>query len=191
MIYLIGGAPRIGKSIIAKELAQKIGAELVATDDLEMPKNDLPELSFSGDPAENILTSDERVSLQVSHSELSEPNIEHIISVAFNEQKNLVLEGIHLLPSAVAKYVQKYSVAAVFIGWRNADAVFNGMALNNSPTDWLKDSAEMVRRQVADFTLAFSEYIVTETEKYGLSYMERSEDFKGDIQKIILMVTKS
>jgi shikimate kinase len=38
MIYLVGGAPRIGKSIIGKKLASLVSAEFVSTDDLEMPK---------------------------------------------------------------------------------------------------------------------------------------------------------
>lgn len=35
MIYLIGGAPRVGKSIIGKKLANIVGATFVSTDELD------------------------------------------------------------------------------------------------------------------------------------------------------------
>ncbi len=190
MIYLIGGAPRIGKSILAKEFAKQVGAEVVSTDGLEMSNNNLPKLGFCGDPEENILPPMERVRLQTAYSEVLEPTIEHLISTAFNEQKKIIIEGIHLLPSHVVKYIQKYSATAVFVGWKDAKVVLNGMAQNNNPNDWLKDSNETVRRQVADFTIAFSEYISTEAEKHDLPYTERTEDFQSDIKRIISTLTK-
>ena len=38
MIFLIGGAPRVGKSTIAKQFARSIKGRFVSTDELEMPQ---------------------------------------------------------------------------------------------------------------------------------------------------------
>ena len=188
MIYLIGGAPRIGKSIIARELANKIDAKFVSTDDLEMPKGGLTWPSFSDNPLENTTTPSERVNLQIEISKALEPTIENLITKASYEQKNVVIEGIHLLPSHVVQYIQKYSAKAIFIGWKDAMAVLAGMAQNDNPNDWLKDANEDVRRQVVGFTVAFSEYIEPEAKKYGLSYIERTENFVEDVKHVISML---
>lgn len=66
MIYLIGGSPRVGKSIIASKLSKSIGAKLVSTDDLKVPQHNLPGICFSGDPKENVMTPKERVNLKAA-----------------------------------------------------------------------------------------------------------------------------
>jgi 2-phosphoglycerate kinase len=120
------------------------------------------------------------VKLQVKIAEALQPLTEALIIEAHNDQKNIVVEGIHLLPSYVAGYIQKYSAKAVFVGWKDSEMVLIGMKQNDKPNDWLKEANAAVRRQVADFTVAFSEYIEPEAKKYGITYIERKEDFAKD-----------
>jgi hypothetical protein len=71
------------------------------------------------------------------------------------------------------------------MGSRDVELILRGISQNTSPNNWLKDSNEVVRRQVAEFVRAFSSYIFNETKRLQLPYKERSEDFQADIVDVI------
>ena len=132
MIYFIGGAPRIGKSIVASELAKKINAELISTDELEnkvsssMSEDERSELfplqGFSGDPNENSLTVSERVKLQIIGARSLENELEKIVTHALENNRSVVIEGVHILPQFIRRLTEDLGgehFCVVFIGSEN------------------------------------------------------------------------
>ncbi|MEK7625279.1 MAG: hypothetical protein AAB467_02930 [Patescibacteria group bacterium] len=185
MIYIIGGAPRVGKSIIAGRLYAKIGARLISTDNLEMPSNNLEPIGFFGNSEENILTPEARVELQIAEANLLQKTIQQIISKSVIGHEDVIIEGIHLLPNYVDRVRKEYGlkiIRPIFFGSRNIKLVFSGMVQNTNPNDWLKESSEIVRRQVAEFTCSFSRFLYQETRMYGLEYIEKSDNFESDVE---------
>lgn len=184
MIYLIGGAPRVGKSIIAKKLSLATSFKVISTDDLEISPDHRLLPGFSGDPSENTLSPDERVRLLVREAGFLQPKIEELIKKARVNNTDLIIEGVQLLPGHVAKLAPA-DLRPIFIGSRDIKLILQGMAQNTQPNDWLKNANEVVRRQAAEFTCAFSRCIFNETTKYQMPYKERTENFEADVDNII------
>jgi len=196
MIYLIGGAPRVGKSIIAKAFAEELGARFVSTDDLEKvvvnrtPKKELTERfplsGFSFDPLKNTLSPDERARLQIISARSIENEIDHVVQEADSSSQPLILEGVHLLPDYVNKLIQKFGAAhirVVFIGATNKELALEGIERNSSPDDWLQEAGQAVREQVAEFVVSYSNYIRSQVMEYGLAWIERTNDFRYDKER--------
>jgi len=188
MIYLIGGAPRVGKSIIAKQFAESIKGRFVSTDELENPDDQQPSVIFYSDPKKNILTPSQRIESVKNEAKQIASNITNVIDKAIKEPQDTVIEGVHLFPAYVDNFIRKFgkdNIKAIFIGSRNIELVLEGMARNISQNNWLKDFNQEVLRQIALFTKAFSDYLYDECKKYNLLYKERSNDFQKDIHDII------
>lgn len=187
MIYLIGGAPRVGKSIIAKQFAKSINAKFVSTDDLENPDQG-PSVIFYSDPKKNILTPSQRIDSIKQEAKQITSKFMDIIDKAVDKPQDTVIEGVHLFPFQVNQAIGKFGktkIKAIFIGSENIDLVLEGMNKNTGPNNWPKDYNQEVLGQIALFTKAFSHYLSTECKKHKLHYKERSNDFQKDIRDII------
>lgn len=96
-----------------------------------------------------------------------------------------MIEGVHLLPSYVTRYAKDYSAVARYIGCKDPLRVFNGINLDDSPGNWLRNSDDAVKHQIAEFSATYSTFIEGEAEKFRLSYFERSADFGNDIESAL------
>jgi 2-phosphoglycerate kinase len=188
MIYLISGSPRVGKSIIDKQFAEYIKGRFVSTDDLEDPNSQQPSVIFYSDPKKNILKPIQRIESVKNEAKQIISEIEDIISKSVDKHQNTVIEGVHLFPSYVDKFVKKFGkekIKVIFIGSTNIDLILDGMKKNTSPNNWLKEFNQEVLRQIAKFTKAFSDYLYHECKRYNFLYKERSNDFQKDIRNVI------
>lgn len=197
MIYLIGGAPRVGKSIVAELVAKDRKVKVVSTDDLcartmeSMTAEDIrikfPYPSFSGDASENKLSPKELVDLQITSAQSLEPVIDRLIAEGAKSRGSLVIEGVHLMPDHVRDLMTEHgssAIRSVFLGSCDVARVVKGIQSNTSPKNWLKESDPEVIQQVANFVVAFSQRIQKEAERRQLSYQERTDDFEGDMRRI-------
>jgi len=197
MIYLIGGSPRVGKSIIAKSVAKKQKTEIISTDDVcedyfkhlsdEEKKAKFPLPSFSGNASENTLKPEEWVDLQIISAKSLETELSRIISEAIAEDKTVVIEGVHLLPEYVSSILAKYGsdkIRALCIGLTDVDQAVEGIMRNTNPDNWMRESNSDVVRQVAESIVAFSVRIQEDAMRNHLPYKERTEDFEGDVISI-------
>ena len=187
MIYLIGGAPRTGKSTIAKQFAEFIGGRFVSTDELESPSQD-QSVFFSDDATKNILTPKEKLDSVINEANEIIHDIDGIINTAFSNNEIIVIEGVHLFPKHASELIIKFgekNLKAIFIGSSNIELMLQGMNQNTSPNNWPKDFNREVKRQIALFTKYFSDYIGAESKKYNLPYKERSDNFQRDTNEVI------
>jgi len=188
MIYLIGGAPRIGKSIIAKQLARDIKAKFVSTDELEKPDNDSESVIFYEDSKKNTLTPEERIESVKKEAEEIIAEIESIIGRSVNQSQDIVIEGVHLFPNYVYNFLNKFGkgkIKAIFSGSTNIKFILEGLKKSTGPNNWHKDFNQEVQMQIALFVQVFSKHLIKECKKYGLEYKERSNDFKKDGEDIL------
>lgn len=197
MIYLIGGAPRVGKSVLAKRVADTLQIPCISTDILcskmkkalsvEEKNGRFPLPPFSGTASENTLTPEARVELQLLSAKSLEPEMEALIAEALSEQESLVIEGVHLLPEYVRGLLTRQgatNIRALFIGQTDIDAVLEGIQKNTNPDNWMREADPAVIRQVAVFVAAFSTRIHQEAKTFDLPYHERTADFEGDMKRL-------
>lgn len=196
MIYLIGGAPRVGKSTLAKKIADSTKSHVVSTDAVcsqmidrlsaEEKRILFPVPSFSGTTSENTLTPKERVELQHISAKSVEPELDKVITQALDENESIVIEGIHLFPNYVHQLLLKHGpakFATLFIGQTATDLVVEGIIKNTSPNNWLRESNPDVIRQVAEFVAVFSKHIREEAALHDLIYQERTPSFEHDLER--------
>ena len=187
MIYLIGGAPRTGKSTIAKQFAKFIDGRFVSTDELEDPSQD-QSVFFSDDATKNILAPKERLESVINDTNQIIHKIDNIINAATSNNEVIVIEGVHLFPKYVSDLIKKFgekNLKAIFIGSSDIELMLQGMNQNTSPNNWPKNFSQEVKRQIATFTKAFSDYIEAESKKYNLQYKKRSDNFQKDTNEVI------
>lgn len=188
MIYLIGGSPRVGKSIIAKQFAENIKGKFVSTDELDTSDISSPRVIFYDNPKKNIIVPSQRIEFVKNEAERIIPAIDNIISQSLENSKDTIIEGVHLFPSYVDKFIKKFgrdNLTVIFICSTNIELVIEGMVKNTGSNNWSKEFNQEVLEQIATFTKFFSDYLCQECKRYNLLYKERSNDFQKDILEII------
>lgn len=198
MIYLLGGAPRVGKSIIGRELAKATEFDYVSTDDVtekalaaiskERQAILFPGPNFFRNPEENILSPMERTTLLMISNGSLRPDIDAIVRNAIAEHKNLVVEGAHLLASHARELEDEFGseqVRSLFVGWKDVDAIGNGIHQDTGDRNWLKHGSPAVVQQVAEFVAAYSTRLQSDAEQHNVTYRERTPNFSADTECVL------
>ncbi|MGP4016641.1 hypothetical protein [Saccharopolyspora sp. 5N708] len=124
-VVLIGGTSNVGKSTVARAVADRLGFEYRSTDGLARHPGRpwrTPEREVPAHVAEHYgsLDVDELITSVLDHYERLWPRIEELITdhaVGTSARSGLVLEGSALWPARVAKLTVPHTVA----GWLVAD----------------------------------------------------------------------
>lgn len=206
--YFIGGAPRIGKSILAYSLAKEIGGHVVSTDSIRNAAKkassdkdgdlfiinrieNIPEAEWLG----NYLKSPEKiVDAQNRESVAVYPSVVSFCNSFVEDSAVHIVEGVALLPSLVAEMKNKPK-HIIYVGNTNKKHVEAMLAYGEKypQQDWMtamgygKDKIEAM----ANFVCSMSLYFKNEAEKYGFPYYEiNDEDFEESIKGIIKKMKK-
>ena len=206
--YFIGGAPRIGKTILSLALAEKVKGHFVSTDSI---RNAAKKACNDKDSDLFILNKTEHIPEEewlIDHNELPEkvidyqnresialwPSIVSFCNSFCEDNATHVVEGVALLPSLVSQMKDKPK-NVFYIGNTNENH-FHSMldfAKNFPQWDWMGASgySDEKIKAMANFVKEMSMYFKNEAEKYGFPYYEIDEDnFEGSIARIIEDVIK-
>lgn len=206
--YFIGGAPRIGKTILSLVLAEKINGHFVSTDSI---RNAAKKACKDENNDLFILNKTEHIPEEEwlkDHNELPEKVIEYqnresialwpsIVSFCNSfceDNATHVVEGLALLPSLISQMKNKPK-HIFYVGNTNEKHVQSMLdfAKNSPQWDWMGASgySDEKIRAMANFVKEMSLYFKNEAEKFGFPYYEiDDEDFNGSISRIIESVTK-
>lgn len=202
--YFIGGAPRVGKTILSQLLAKKVGScFVVSTDSI---RSAVRESCVDENSDLFILNKLENVSEEnwlKNHNELPEKVIEYqnresiavwssIVSFCnnFSEDDAIhIIEGVALLPSLVSG--MKNKPKHIFYVGNTSEKHLNSMldfSKNFPEKDWMSAYGYSKERieATSNFVREMSLYFKNEAEKYGFPYYEINDnDFNGSIERII------
>ena len=176
MLFLVSGASRSGKTLIAKKILADNRIPYLSLDWLMMGFNDgMPEYGIH-----HLLWPNEI-------AEKMEPFLLGMIDRVLVDGTDYVIEGEAMLPQVVANLVEKYpdKIKVVFVGFTEIN-VKNKVALvkehRDGENDWLtNESDEFIRGHIENM-IAYSKMIKSGCEKHGLPYFDTSEDFLEAIQ---------
>ncbi len=204
MIYFIGGAPRTGKSQLAKRLSVATGFSWLSTDNLRESSEFLEVIPRSNPllsnwinwresnyisktfsiPVEKIIENQNLESLEVSKL------VKGFVQSLDYNNRDFILEGVALLPEFFDNdFINKYRIKFVCVG--NTDfATFRKYSWENRVDgDWLEKVDERLFDNVILFSVKFSEIFRDESEHRGFKYYEvRSETFSNDLDSIIKLI---
>ena len=175
MLYLVSGASRSGKTLIARRILADKQVPYLSLDWLMMGfNNGLPDYRIH-----HLLWPDEI-------AEKMWPFLRSVIDSMLIDGMDYVIEGEAMLPPSIAGLVEKHpgKVRAVFLGYTDIDVEDKAALVKKfsaGDNDWLtSESDEYIRDHIGNM-IVYSKRIKKGCEKHGLPYLDTSKDFPGAI----------
>jgi len=199
MIYLIGGAPRTGKSILSNLLMRELSVSWLSTDALRTIVHDVTPVGERAArfPYGGFTSADQLTDMQVKQMvdwQIVETNslqscIDSLIHHQIGVRDSQILEGVHILPQHVRILMDdptcKDQIRAVFIVSEDTTIQLQAMRKNTSHFDWLEGASDKTRESVAAFVVAYGKWIRDECEKYELPCVTRRGAFDHENSEIM------
>ncbi len=199
MIYLIGGSPRSGKSILSRQLAKKLNIGYISTDNLrpviikyfsrrqqalkfpfiKMFDSTEVEKFFQKYDGESQLKAD------LIESRTIWPGVRSLIDHLIACRMDYVIEGVHLLPNYInrlKKHEKELKIA--YLVKRDAELLLKGLKKSRENNDWIaahiKD--DDVLRLAARSIAVYGEYFYRETGKYSFKTINTEIAFNNKLR---------
>ena len=170
MIYLVGGAPRTGKSLLGRHLAAEQRMGWIGTDLL------FELLRVANDPGvpQEWNAAPDRIR---ATAEWFMPFLDRFIWGLSSQADNYLIEGVGFLPEQAVAYSQEYEVRAVFLGCSTMTLRRFDAYPGRSPG--YGQLPEALRRQIVADVPAWSAYIESECAQWGVPYVDLADDFEA------------
>jgi 2-phosphoglycerate kinase len=201
VIFLLGGPPRVGKSIISSEIRQKHAVSVVSTDTLGAVLENVlspevaPDLFVFGKFDE--MPMDERVKLLIKdpaelidyvrkESHVVWTAVEAFIRRENNEGRDVLVEGVAVLPELVNQ-LEDIPHRVVFIGNQGENHKENiKKSAAENQHDWMRGASDQYIGAFAVFVKRMSAYIEQEARKYDFEYIEMNQELFGDAAEEVM-----
>lgn len=201
MIFLLGGPPRVGKSIIASEIQQRHVVSVVSTDTLGAVLENVlspeaaPDLFVLGEF--NELPMAERVKFIMKdqaglidyvrkESQVIWEAVEAFIRRETDEGRDVLIEGVAVLPELMSR-IEDIPHRVVFIGNQGDNHQENiKKSAEENEHDWMREVSDLYIGAFAMFVKWMSAYIEQEAKKYGFEYIEMDKKLFGDMTKEVM-----
>jgi len=168
MIYLVGGAPRAGKSILSQRISAKLKIGWISTDllmELLRVKNDEGVIVEWNAAPEAVAAA----------AEWFFPYLERFAWGVSSLAESYVIEGVNFLPAQVALLAAHYPIRAVFLG--RSKMTLEQFDQFPGRSRGYAGLPEAMRRQIVQDVPLWSEFVRQEAECFGYPYVDMSDDF--------------
>jgi 2-phosphoglycerate kinase len=182
VIYLVGGAPRAGKSILGQQVAANMKIGWVSTDLLYtiLRMTDVKGIKTEWNATPEAITA---------NAEWFFPYLERFVWGVASLAENYLIEGVDFLPAQVKQLSTQYQLQVVFLGCSKMTLEhfdqFPGHSRGYS------DLPEELRRQFAKDVPLWSEFIRQECESFGYPYIDTVKDFPQQLALAESILTAS
>lgn len=174
MIYIIGGAPRVGKTILAQRIASKLKIGWISTDLLieVLRAKDVDGTKSEWDASPEAITA---------AAEWFFPCLERFIWGVNSQAGDYVIEGVDFLPKQVTQLSTKYNIRSVFLGC--AQMSFERFDQYPGHSPGYSSLPEEMRRQFARDIPLWSEFIQQEARRFSKPYIDMSNEFSSRLSE--------
>lgn len=180
MIYLVGGAPRTGKSILGQQVAARLNIGWVSTDLLM-------ELLRAKHVAGVKMVWDASPQAIMDTAEWFYPCLERFIWGVNAMTESYLIEGVDFLPAQAAQLAAHYPISAVFLGCAHMTPErfdqFPGRSRGYAHLP------EPQRRQFAHDVPLWSAFVRQEAERCHYPYIDTSDDFPTRLREAKAILT--
>jgi 2-phosphoglycerate kinase len=204
MIYLIGGSPRSGKSKLAKIFAEKKSIPYFSADDLRpviqayLSKDSLEEkipnefmyanCNFDNDVYFEKYSAAETIETDLIDSHTLFTGIESLINHFHLTERDLIIEGVQLLPELVFGLMNKdyyAQIKIVYLVKTDAKKIRDDIEKNDPKSDWLLQNTKKTETldKAANMLSDYGKYFTRESEKYGFALFNTENDFFDTLDK--------
>ena len=201
MIFLLGGPPRVGKSIISNQIRHKHAVSVVSTDSLGailenvLTPESAPDLflfyKFNKMPmAERVklITKNpaELIDYVSRESHVVWKAVEAFIRRENDEGRDVLIEGVAVLPELMSQ-LDDIPHRVVFIGNQGKNHKENiKKSAEENEHDWVRDVSDQYISAFAMFVKQMSAYIEQEAKKYGFEYIEMDKKLFGNVTEEVM-----
>ena len=171
MLYLIGGAARAGKTLIAQRMLRERLIPYFCVDYfVSALERGAPELGIVGE------SPNKERALKLW------PRIEPMLRNIVEEEPAYLVEGDALLPKGVASLCEAYAgqVRACFIGYASTTPerkLEEIRRFGGGVNDWIQDYPDQYILDLCTEMIEFSQFVREECHLYRLPYLDVSDDF--------------
>jgi 2-phosphoglycerate kinase len=200
MIYLIGGSPRSGKTILSKKLAKALDIPHLSTDYLRlivMPyfkgedKNENFPFEKMFDLAGidkffNDYSGQEMLEADIREAKTLWPGIKSFIDHLLLCKTDYIIEGVHFLPNLVSQFKDDKNFKIILLAKTDSDKIFSGLLQNKNGGDWIADNIkdDKTLLSAAKSLSEYGKYFVEESKKYGFTCINTEDNFLGRIEDV-------
>jgi hypothetical protein len=180
MIYLIGGAARVGKTTLCQQLSTTLNIGWVSTDLLMtlLGMTKVAGIKTEWNATPEALTT---------NAEWFYPYLERFVWGVCSFTDDYVIEGVDFLPSQVAQLSTQYPIRAAFLGCSSMTLeVFDQFPGRSRGYIGLPES---FRRQIVQDVPPWSEFIRQEAERFGYAYIDTGSDFHQRLAEAEMTLT--
>src|SRR5437588_1579166 len=181
MIYLVGGAPRAGKSILGQRLCTTFEVGWVSTDLLM-------ELLRVANAAGRKMEWNAAPEAITAAGEWFFPYLERFIWGVSSLTDHYVIEGVDFLPAQVAQLSTQYPIRTVFLGCSRL--TLEGLT-HYSGRSGYGSLPEALRRQIVEDVPRWSAFIRQEADRFGYAYVDMVSDFSQRLTEAEMVLTTS
>lgn len=172
MVYILGGASRSGKTLLARRAVAEKQIPY-------FPMDALFGALVHGMPELGIRYEDSLLDRPVKMW----PMTKHFLNFFFKEEQEFLFEGDTIIPSQVSELLAEGKpVKCCFLGYAEL-AKDEKLKLvrehHQGDIDWTKDIPDEEMMPMIEEMIGFSRYLREECGKYGLAYFDISHDFEG------------
>lgn len=190
MIYLVGGAPRVGKSNLVKQVVAQHPMYAISTDAIRflvrrsVPPEQLdPALKLWNPATEALPPTDQIMEAQNAESHALWPLVVDFMQSYVDDGHDLLVEGVTVLPELVTQLSFPYR--CIILGNDSpghAEQVTK--AAQDNPYDWLHDDRSHQITQYIAFFEAMNAWVRGECKTYAVPYYNISDKmFHEDLEK--------
>lgn len=203
MIYLIGGAPKCGKTTLAKKLANEIDIPWLSTDTLQnvikpyLSKEELVKaFPSSNQNCENNdekylkYSVDEIVTAYQKQAKTSYAAIDMFTICEITNEHDYTIEGYQITPELAKILIDKYGqdkVKAVFLTKSDKQQLVENFEKSNTNNDWIlrrtKDR-KTIFPKIAEMISEYSKYFEVEANKYDFRIYNMDKHFNSKQEEI-------
>jgi hypothetical protein len=171
MFYILGGAPRAGKSILAKKFLKEKQVPYLSTDAI------VGMLSQSA-PEYGIQQGGEFIPKAQKLWRFSKALFEYLIE----EEENYLVEGDAILPEQVMELIKDYpnDIKTCFVGFHeiSPEEKLRLIRTFKQEIDWTDNHSDDQMMKYVNMMIPFSKYLKGECLKYNLKFFDISKDFE-------------
>ena len=201
MIYLLGGPPRVGKSMVSTTITKRHGISGVSTDSLgavlenALDSKTAPGLFVCERLNEMALVdrihlmaknTSKRIDWQVEEARATWMAVPPFIQREEDEGRDVLIEGVAVLPQLVSQ-LEHPDCRAVFVGNQGDNLEENiRRSAEENENDWMRDAGDDYVNAFGIFVRQMSRYIEKEARERGLAYVEMGDMPFGDAVETVV-----
>ena len=199
MIYLIGGSPRGGKSILSRKLSKKLNIPYISSDTVKLVlrpyfKGKKKYEMFPFDKIWHSLKLDDyflqysgqqMINIDIREGKTIWPAMKNLIQHYLDRKIDYIYEGVHLLPSLVKEFRGNNDVKTVFLTKQDEEKIYQGMFKNKGNRDWIMDNTKNkdTIRLAAKSLSIYGNYFLREARKYNFKCINTEDNFSKKLNE--------